>query len=62
MIFFGIPEEDAVARINEQWKNIAFLGDDLVYQETTDYWAKWIFFGKDYWYRVDEDARQSVPA
>lgn len=60
MIFFGIPEEDAVARINEQWKDTAFVGDDLIYHETSDYWAKWIFFGKSYWYRVDESTEASL--
>ena len=60
MIFFGIPEEDAIARINEQWKVAAFIGDDLIYQETTDHWAKWIFFGKSYWYNVDEATQASL--
>lgn len=60
MIFFGIPEGDAIARINEQWKDVAFVGDDLIYHETTDHWAKWIFFGKSYWYHVDESTSASL--
>ena len=60
-LFFGISQEDAITRINEQWKHTSLLGsDDLVYHETPDHWAKWIFFGEGYWKNADLATQRSL--
>lgn len=60
-LYLGITQEDAIARINEQWKHTSLLGElDLVYHEMPDYWAKWIFFGKPYWRNADEATQRSL--
>jgi hypothetical protein len=44
---FGIPLEEAIGRINRDWKGLKIVGpDDVVYHEDEAYWAKTIYFGK----------------
>lgn len=43
---FGISSDEAVGRINKEWRNQSIVGDDIIYHETEDYWAKNIYFGK----------------
>ena len=44
---FGISIEEAAGRISREWRNQPIIGDDIVYHETEDYWARNIYFGKD---------------
>ena len=61
MLFFGVTEENAISKINEQWKHTSILGDDnLIYHELPDHWAKWLFFGKGHWQSMDVVVRYSL--
>lgn len=54
---FGISEEEAVGRINRDWRPRHCLGPHvyLVYHETPEYWATEIYYGKDsYWWIAPE--------
>ncbi|MCW1925666.1 hypothetical protein OKA05_24115 [Luteolibacter arcticus] len=43
---FNISQDDAVGRINRQWKGQSFVGpDDLIYHETAVFWAKTLYYG-----------------
>lgn len=45
---FGISTDEAIARINEAWDGLSIIGpDDLIFHETTGYWAHNIYYGKD---------------
>jgi hypothetical protein len=57
--FFKISDEEAVGRINRQWKNAPFTKtEDIAYHETAEYWAKAIYFGKDsYWWKGEENLK-----
>jgi hypothetical protein len=43
---FGISIHEAIGRINREWHNNPIIGDDIIYHETEEYWAKNIYFGK----------------
>lgn len=44
---FGISPDEAVGRINNAWKGLSIVGDDLIYHETEEYWANNIYYGKE---------------
>ncbi len=45
---FAITQEEAIARINQQWLNISFLeADDIRYHEDETFWAFDIYYGAD---------------
>ena len=55
---FGISEEEAVGRINRDWRLRYCLGPHvyLAYHETPEYWAQEIYYGKDSrWWMAPED-------
>ena len=54
---FGISEDEAIGRINQQWGHLGeFLS--IAYHETTEYWAHHLDFGHDsYWWIRDESTR-----
>lgn len=55
MAQFGISKEEAIARINQQWKNQSLVGDDIVYHETAEVWAKDMYWGHEaYWWITGE--------
>ena len=61
MLFFGITRGNAIDRINKQWQHTSIVGDDdLIYHDTPDYWAKWIFFGEKGWRDEDLATRYSL--
>ncbi len=48
---FGIPESEAVARMNRLWAGNHFKKEDVRYHETPEFWARDIYYGADsYWW------------
>jgi hypothetical protein len=48
---FGISVDEALGRVNEQWRGCQFEDVDLICHETDDYWANTIYFGHDsFWW------------
>jgi len=45
MKIFSISEEEAVGRINRQWREVDFVPDDLRYHESEEFWANDIYYG-----------------
>lgn len=52
---FGITRDEAVERINRHWRGQKILGEDVIYHEDAEYWAKTIFYGKDSLWWLEED-------
>lgn len=51
MELFGISEDEALGRVNRQWRGFQFEDLDIVCHETDDYWANQIYFGSgSYWW------------
>ncbi|MEM7346680.1 MAG: hypothetical protein AAF485_20750 [Chloroflexota bacterium] len=50
---FNISEEEAVARMNREWKGLHLIGDDLIYHESPSFWAKNICYGSESHWWVD---------
>ncbi len=44
---FGISKEEAIGRINRDWKGQEIVGMDVIYHEDEEYWAKEIYYGHD---------------
>jgi hypothetical protein len=40
---FGISSEEAIGRINRDWRGQKIVGNDIIYHEDEDYWAKTIY-------------------
>ncbi|HMB22820.1 MAG TPA: hypothetical protein VKP08_08330 [Anaerolineales bacterium] len=56
---FGISKEEATARINQEWKNEALIGINIVYHVVPEEWAKDIYWGHDsYWWIEGEKPEQ----
>ena len=62
---FGISESEALRRISRFWAHLSELvGEyDLIYHETPDDWARWIYYGAgSYWWLVGEErAKRRLP-
>jgi hypothetical protein len=59
---FGVPADEAVGRINRQWRGQAFVGEDIVYHETPEHWARVMYLGKDsLWWITGEKREQMGP-
>jgi len=43
---FNISLDEAIGRISREWMKKPIIGDDVIYHETENYWAKNIYFGK----------------
>lgn len=55
VVNFGISEEDAISRINEQWQHTTLVGDNvLLFHYLPDYWAKFIYYGGNDWSNGDQ--------
>ena len=55
---FGVSRQEAIGRINRDWRLRYCLGPYvyLAYHEDPEYWADEIYFGKDSrWWMVPED-------
>ena len=53
---FNISHDEAVERVNSQWKNHDLSEDDcMVYHEMPDFWANEIYFKSgSYWWLSEE--------
>lgn len=63
VVQFGIPDAEAVGRINRDRKDRNWLGSEwgiLVYHETADEWARDIYSGKDTAWWVAEEHREGL--
>ena len=48
---FGITEDEAVGRMNRQWRGLDFEKEDLRYHQLPDDWAGDLYYGADsYWW------------
>lgn len=56
---FKISINEAVARINREWKNVKLVGDQhMLYHETEIFFAKDIYYGHDSkWWKDEEGAK-----
>ena len=51
MTCLGIPQSEAVGRLNRRWRGIDFKQEDVRFHETAEFWAKDIYYGHDsYWW------------
>jgi hypothetical protein len=56
---FDISEDEAVLRINRQWKGQRFKGHwDMVYHEDALTWAKNIYYGHEYYWWIEGNERE----
>ena len=62
--FFGISQDEAITRINQQWKGQAIVGLDIVYHKDPEIWAKDIYWGKDsyWWLQAEVRERLNLPS
>ena len=60
---FGISEHEAIRRICRFWGHITeIVGEDIIYHEDEDYWARTIYYGKDSsWWIADRAAKDLPP-
>jgi hypothetical protein len=55
---FGISVDEALGRVNRQWRGFKFEDIDLIGHETDDYWARTIYYGADsYWWLKPADLK-----
>ncbi|MFI6173521.1 hypothetical protein ACIBCN_42550 [Nocardia sp. NPDC051052] len=59
MKIFGISEDEAVKRVNARFCGQAFTGDDIIFHEGEDFWAKDIMYGgESAWWKNEADAKR----
>lgn len=59
---FKIPIEEAVGRINREWKNVCLLGEQhALYHETSGFYAKDIYYGHNSKWWKNEEGTQPKP-
>ncbi|MFE3193085.1 hypothetical protein ACFXHA_29015 [Nocardia sp. NPDC059240] len=51
---YRIDEKEAIARINERFLGLKFVGDSPIYHETEGYWAKDVYYGHDVWWKREK--------
>lgn len=62
MRLFGIPEAEAVGRVNRQWGRLDLRDpQDIIQHEDEVYWAKTIYYGKDSSWWLDEASAKPRP-
>lgn len=56
---FGLNREEAIGRLNRQWRGNDFTGeDDIRYHETSNFWANEIYYGSDSnWWKGYKDLK-----
>ena len=55
MRLFLIPKDEAIGRINREWRNVSILDrQHPLYHEDSDFWAKDIYYGHDSSWWIDE--------
>jgi hypothetical protein len=60
---FGISEDEAIGRLNEKWRGLAFTDEeDELIRETPSWWAKNAYFGHDSaWWSMNESELKPLP-
>ena len=58
---FGISMDEAMGRINRCWEGLEIVGDDLIYHEDEEYWAKNIYYGKNSFWWLKEGSEDLKP-
>jgi hypothetical protein len=58
---FNIPTSEAVGRINKQWKTVKIIGPSLLYHQSSDEWAKTIYYEDGTFWWVDEWMAKNTP-
>ncbi|OOM73582.1 hypothetical protein CLPUN_44780 [Clostridium puniceum] len=58
---FIIFKDEAIGRINRCWKGLEIIGDDLIYHEDEEYWAKTIYYGKRSFWWLKEGSEDLKP-
>jgi len=59
---FKIPFQEAIGRINREWKNVDLVGDEhAIYHDTTDFYARDVYFGHDSKWWKDESRAKPQP-
>jgi hypothetical protein len=43
---FGISQQEAIGRINRDWRGLKVIGCDIINHEDEAYWANTIYYGK----------------
>lgn len=62
LVWFPITRDEAVGRVNQQWRHLDYIGDsDLMFHETPVDWAKTIYYGKDSRWWLGEEGLRPVP-
>ncbi len=56
---FSITQEEAVSRVNLQWKHLRAIGgkEELIYHEDEKFWAQEIYYGPDSYWWLEDKAR-----
>jgi hypothetical protein len=57
---FGISKEEAIIRINQEWKNQVLIGIDLTYHVVPEEWAKEIYWGHDSYWWIEGEKREKL--
>jgi hypothetical protein len=61
-LLFGISDAQALRRICRCWRHVPeIVGQDIVYHETEDFWAKTIYHGKDSFWWIPDRATRNLP-
>jgi hypothetical protein len=58
--FFSISLDEAIARVNQQWKGQAIVGLDIVYHKDPENWAKDIYWTADSYWELSGEARERL--
>lgn len=62
VILFNISKDEAIGRINEQWKNTIIGGSDhITYHENTEYWAQFIYYENGTYWWLDDWMKANTP-
>jgi hypothetical protein len=56
---FQVSEDEALGRINREWRNVKLIGiEHVIYHEGKRFYAKDIYFGHDsHWWKDEKNAK-----
>ena len=59
---FGIPRDEAIARINSEWSHVSKVvgEEDYMYREMPGYWANHFYYGKESFWWLDPPKRSEM--
>ncbi|MEM7157757.1 MAG: hypothetical protein AAF799_33255 [Myxococcota bacterium] len=61
MRLFALSDIEALARLNDAWRNVGFEVDDLRHHETADFWATTLYYGQASAWWLDPTALAAGP-